>query len=145
MQLQVVKKRSNIDERTPGRFLPNGPLAIAKAHSPVHVQITIICMILNSIIFIYSIQGHSRATWTYGTNPARPKSNLREFFHRKHKPAGGDAEDSTPESVYWPKDLLSKDFKNMRVLTYGYDSRVSVTERGLPTLHTATICCLRAV
>lgn len=78
-----------------------------------------------SVIFIHGIQGHPRATWACGANPAKPKSNLREFFHRKHKSASGDAEDSTPESVYWPKDLLPKDFKNTRVLTYGYDSRVS--------------------
>jgi hypothetical protein len=76
-----------------------------------------------SIIFIHGIQGHPQQTWTYpAIAPAKAKSNIRSIFHRKHKStAGGDTEDS----LYWPKDLLSKDFENTRVLTYGYDSQVS--------------------
>ena len=30
-----------------------------------------------------------------------------------------------PKVVYWPEDLLAKDFSDIRVLTYRYDSTVS--------------------
>ena len=38
----------------------------------------------------------------------------------------GDAQEGPPPKVvYWPEDLLAKDFPDMRILTYGYDSQVS--------------------
>jgi hypothetical protein len=42
-------------------------------------------------------------------------------FHRK-KSSESDTLDITVDSLYWPKDLLSEDFKNFGILTYRYDS-----------------------
>lgn len=39
----------------------------------------------------------------------------------------GSNEESHP---FWPKDLLAKDFSNARVLTYGYDSKVTKFFKG---------------
>lgn len=33
-------------------------------------------------------------------------------------------------NLFWPKDLLAKDFPNARVLTYGYDSQVTKFFKG---------------
>ncbi|KAK3987982.1 hypothetical protein QBC44DRAFT_111760 [Cladorrhinum sp. PSN332] len=42
-----------------------------------------------------------------------------------------EASESTPRSVYWPKDLLVKDnrFAQVRILAYGYDSHITQAYR----------------
>jgi hypothetical protein len=55
-------------------------------------------------VFIHGLGGHPERTWTY-SEKSRSKSKV--------------------VSVFWPRDLLNKDFPNVRVLTYGYDSHVS--------------------
>lgn len=37
---------------------------------------------------------------------------------------GNAQEGPPPKVVFWPEDLLAKDFPDLRVLTYGYDSQV---------------------
>ena len=39
----------------------------------------------------------------------------------------------TPSTCYWPFDLLAKDFDNVRILTYGYDSHPTHWYRGRTT------------
>ncbi|KAI9892641.1 MAG: hypothetical protein M1814_001334 [Vezdaea aestivalis] len=86
------------------------------------------------VFFIHGLQGHPRATWTYPAprakeNPAQEHAR-KPSFRKKFKAVLGqqDKEDSAPapESiVYWPLDLLSKDFPNVRTFTFGYDSHVT--------------------
>jgi hypothetical protein len=64
-------------------------------------------------------------TWTYGADPTKPKSKISRIFERKKKFPNAKEVDSYPDSLYWPEDLLSKDFEDLRILTYGYDSHVS--------------------
>jgi hypothetical protein len=54
-------------------------------------------------VFIHGLQGHPWQTWTH------PKTITK----------------SNKEGVFWPRDLLCRDFPNIRILTYGYDSQVS--------------------
>jgi hypothetical protein len=50
---------------------------------------------------------------------------LSQFFHLNKKSQNENDPETTPGPLYWPYDLLAKDFKNVRILTYGYDSHVS--------------------
>lgn len=64
-----------------------------------------------SIVFIHGLRGHPRDTWTHHASWTSV-SNLRRI---KRKDNAG---------VYWPFDLLPKDFAEARILTYGYDSHL---------------------
>lgn len=50
-------------------------------------------------------------------------------FLKRKRPAsdteGDRAASSTSTEVFWPLDLLAADIKNVRILTYGYDSHIS--------------------
>jgi hypothetical protein len=64
-------------------------------------------------------------TWTYAVHPAKQKSKLSKILGYKKNSSNISVQDSSQDSVYWPEDLLSKDFEDVRILTYGYDSQVS--------------------
>jgi hypothetical protein len=57
--------------------------------------------IVHSIVFVHGLNGQSKNTWT------------------------------SENDVFWPKDLLSKTCPDVRILTYGYDSRIADLVRGL--------------
>jgi hypothetical protein len=50
---------------------------------------------------------------------------ISKVFRDRRKAAKAAASPITHESVYWPADILPRDFEEARVLTYGYDSHVS--------------------
>ncbi len=84
--------------------------------------------LIADIIFVHGLQGHPRKTWHFGN-----EDDTAELY--RHTLARGlfgkRAKDPSPSrskpdsSIYWPKDLLPKDQDNVRILTYGYDSRIS--------------------
>ena len=90
------------------------------------------------VIFIHGLQGHPRKTWTYedphiaegNRQGSRQKGKhgislrISGAFGRAKKGEPSSINSSVPE-VYWPKDLLAQDFPNLRIFTYGYDSRVT--------------------
>ena len=77
---------------------------------------------LHSVIFLHGLQGHPKNTWTFGrTQDEKERGKLAKILHLKPKTANTVA--ST--SCFWPEDLLPVDFKDVRILTYGYDSHVS--------------------
>jgi hypothetical protein len=43
----------------------------------------------------------------------------------RRQPGVEEEEDEVSNGTYWPADLLPEDCKNIRILTYGYDSHVS--------------------
>ena len=53
------------------------------------------------IIFVHGLQGHPQRTWQ------------------------SSKDSCSPRAIYWPRDLLSHDRGDARILTYGYDSRIS--------------------
>ena len=50
---------------------------------------------------------------------------IRKLFSRRHKAALGEDEKSEERGIFWPLDLLPLDCANARILTWGYDSKVS--------------------
>ena len=88
----------------------------------------------DSLVFIHGIQGHPKKTWTYGEKekkPAKPKHRVAKIFSRKNQPEKAERAGSNEiPFLFWPKDLLAKDYPNVRILTYGYDSQVSKFFKG---------------
>ncbi|KUJ22968.1 ankyrin [Mollisia scopiformis] len=82
---------------------------------------------------IHGLQGHPRKTWTCESNPRQPpygssepiEKALKKLFSRKHKTGHKDTEKRETAEVFWPLDLLPLDCTNSRILTWGYDSKVS--------------------
>ena len=68
--------------------------------------------VLADVIFVHGLAGHPRKTWEYATETKRSGLSKTVFKGKQ-------------ESVFWPKDLLPNDQKNIRILTYGYDSHVN--------------------
>lgn len=86
------------------------------------------------IAFIHGIQGHPRSTWSHSmTVPKAPKTKSsfpRIGRSRSKTPLGAtevfnQTSPLDPLSGLWPAKILSLDFPDARILTYGYDSRVS--------------------
>ena len=75
------------------------------------------------IVFIHGLGGSPRGTWLHKGNSrrtpsqkARPRTvvdRLKARFKRGPR-----------ETVFWPADILPKDYENVRILTYGYDADV---------------------
>lgn len=89
---------------------------------------------ITSIFFIHGLQGHPRATWTYPAPRSKESTSTenkrKSSFRKKFKAALGQNESESSDRVsdpivYWPLDLLAKDFPNSRIFTFGYDSHVS--------------------
>jgi len=77
--------------------------------------------ILADIIFVHGLQGNARKTWQADIEaPAGKRSFLDGVRKKKHS----ECVDSS-DTIFWPADLLPDDYKNLRILTYGYDSNVS--------------------
>ncbi|KAH6712777.1 hypothetical protein BKA61DRAFT_483921, partial [Leptodontidium sp. MPI-SDFR-AT-0119] len=91
-----------------------------------------------SIVFVHGLQGHPRKTWSCETNnptrvPKGPKEpsggshhlKIRKLFSRKHSGSSQENRESQLGEVFWPLDLLPDDCPNARILTFGYDSKVT--------------------
>ena len=84
------------------------------------------------IVFIHGLQGHPRETWSHSINvtpSAKPKSKFLGIGSQSRTPSQNrESPDHAPPDPLlglWPAKVLSLDFPNARILTYGYDSRVS--------------------
>ncbi|KAK5025638.1 hypothetical protein LTS07_007842 [Exophiala sideris] len=85
------------------------------------------------IVFIHGIQGHPLRTWTHDlTQTDAPKSRRflglgksRSGTLSRDRSRSGQGRHQDFHAGFWPAHLLKKDFPNARILTYGYDSKVS--------------------
>ncbi|MCJ1400344.1 hypothetical protein MMC11_003549 [Xylographa trunciseda] len=80
--------------------------------------------IIADLIFVHGLQGHPRRTWQYPKTGDRPQKGVLKKVAgvlRGKSPIQGP----TQPTVFWPADFLPEDFRNVRILTYGYDSQVS--------------------
>ncbi|QYS95087.1 NACHT domain-containing protein [Trichoderma simmonsii] len=103
------------------------------------------------IVFVHGLQGHPSKTWTYrpknpepleSTTPIGEKDKKRSIIRRmlwkpsKTSPMGGTRSTFTTlleeniKRVFWPADLLPKECPNSRILTFGYDSKVTKYRAG---------------
>ncbi|CAH0055293.1 unnamed protein product [Clonostachys solani] len=84
-----------------------------------------------SILFVHGLQGHPQKTWTYRQPPDNQVKPLSPWKKRLRWPRS-EAQSTTNQSgavkvadVFWPRDLLPRQCPNARILTFGYDSKVT--------------------
>ncbi|KAL8724942.1 MAG: hypothetical protein Q9181_006602, partial [Wetmoreana brouardii] len=63
-------------------------------------------------------------TWSTDTANQRERSRLRRIFHRKRNYSPSEPNNSSQNSVFWPKDLLAEDIPEVRILSYGYEAEI---------------------
>jgi hypothetical protein len=93
---------------------------------------------LCSIIFIHGLQGHPRNTWIWESNSRIPEESvpieqkaksrsLKFWSESSNKQKLGDTEVGriASRTMFWPYHLLKDDCPKSRILTWGYDSKVS--------------------
>ena len=76
--------------------------------------------VIADLVFVHGLQGHPRRTWQSSVTPQQHASSRHPFKRWKAQP-----KDKERAGVFWPADLIPQDFPNLRVLTYGYDSKVT--------------------
>ena len=83
--------------------------------------------IMADLIFVHGLMGHPRKTWQCGKTPKETKSKTHtlRFWRNQDKNSQSKKDQATLDVCYWPFDLLRLDAKNVRILTYGYDSHPS--------------------
>lgn len=65
------------------------------------------------VVFVHGLQGHPKKTWQ-----SKSSTKARKTF-------GKYDEGRDDDGLFWPAELLPGNFNDVRVLTYGYDSRVT--------------------
>lgn len=89
-------------------------------------------------MFVHGLQGHPKNTWTSKSIASEGANSTKiecERPRKRFKPWSkqGSSNASIPESTddiekpetFWPYHLLRDDCKNVRILTWGYNSNVS--------------------
>ena len=72
--------------------------------------------IIADVVFVHGLQGHPWKTWRYKEHgTSKLPSCLKKATQKK----------AEQERVFWPRDLLADDVSNVRIFTYGYDSKIS--------------------
>ncbi|KAL9626840.1 MAG: hypothetical protein Q9204_007002, partial [Flavoplaca sp. TL-2023a] len=74
------------------------------------------------IVFVHGLQGHPRKTWTCERHLEQPR-RFKELLARVRKSGRKDA--TKPKEVFWPLHFLPEDCADTRILTWGFDSKVS--------------------
>ena len=82
------------------------------------------------VVFVHGLQGHPKRTWQSGS-PAKARKHLRERLKEFSLSGARDKRDKVHEDgLFWPAEVLPRDFNDVRILTYGYDSRVTNAFKG---------------
>ena len=83
------------------------------------------------VIFVHGLQGHPKRTWQ-SKPPTKPRKNLcdriKGFSILGHH--GQKGKNQGVDGLFWPAELLPRDFNNVRILTYGYDTKVTKAFKG---------------
>jgi hypothetical protein len=88
-------------------------------------------------VFVHGLQGHPKNTWTpkhiasEGANSTKieykkPSRGIKFWSKKESSNASPPKSTNDLERItFWPYHLLRDDFKNVRILTWGYNSNVS--------------------
>lgn len=101
-------------------------LGFTVVHEPAEEQV------VADVIFIHGLQGHPQRSWS-GRRPNASESDaprtrrlrVPRIFSRSALNNGRTSDTSQEDQVFWPAEVLPKDCPSARILTWGYDSRVS--------------------
>ena len=83
------------------------------------------------VVFVHGLQGHPKRTWQ-----SKPRTKPKKGFHERIKGLsisghhGQKGKTHVEDGFFWPAELLPQDFNNVRILTYGYDSKVTKAFKG---------------
>lgn len=80
------------------------------------------------VVFVHGLQGHPQRTWQ-SKSLAKEHKRLRDRF-KKFALSTTDRQTKQQDRPFWPADILPRDFKDVRILTYGYDSMVTKSLTG---------------
>lgn len=93
--------------------------------------------IVADVVFVHGIMGHPVDTWLYGKIPKTKAEKTGEWslasvlrslasaltpWRQRTEGWTSGAQEPKRSYCYWPFQLLPQDVKDMRILTYGYDS-----------------------
>ena len=82
------------------------------------------------VVFVHGLQGHPKRTWQ-SESPAKARKHLRERLRGFSLSGASDKRGKVHEvGLFWPAEVLPRDFNDVRILTYGYDSRVTKAFKG---------------
>ena len=75
------------------------------------------------VVFVHGLQGHPQRTWQSKANTEsgrRPQKRLKLLSWK-------ETDEMAREDLqqFWPADILAHDFEDVRILTFGYDSKVT--------------------
>lgn len=82
---------------------------------------------IDCVVFVHGLRGHPERTWTKELPPhpdnSRKITTVWAGFTKRRK-GGEQTNVEESRSVFWPRDLLPTKVGNIRILTYGYESKV---------------------
>ena len=83
------------------------------------------------VIFVHGLQGHPQQTWQ-SKLPVKTRKSIRELFKKFSLSGQSSQPRKTYEdgTLFWPADILPRDFDDLRIMTYGYDSKVTRAFKG---------------
>lgn len=78
------------------------------------------------VVFVHGLQGHPLRTWQSKScaeisKPPKKRARL-DFLGFGREKSESDADDT----LFWPSEILALHHKDIRILTYGYDSNVTM-------------------
>ena len=89
---------------------------------------------VSSILFVHGLQGHPRGTWTckatFDSADNSSHRGIRHLFSREQSDKSNSNSKAEATEVFWPLDLLPHDCNDVRIMTWGYDSKVSQFFKG---------------
>ena len=102
------------------------------------VELDILSDQIRSIVFVHGLQGHPRNTWTWEANGNHssnlvPIGSVSKRIKLRFWPKGRNTAGDTPDTkeiarrsaIFWPYHFLPEDCPDSRILTWGYDSKIS--------------------
>ena len=109
---------SELDTMGPGEEQSSvrvGDHGLTTLHQPRDEQ-----PVIADLVFVHGLQGHPRKTWQSSLTPQQHTSGRNPFKRWRDQ-----RRDKEGAGVFWPADLIPQDFPELRVLTYGYDSKIT--------------------